>query len=188
MLTRSAVLQRLLSLYQSPAYLEIGVSLGEMFLALKPADKVAVDPLFQFMPKPGPGVEYHQVPSDAYFAAAPPEQVFDVIYIDGLHTFEQTLRDLLNAVFKLRDGGVIVIDDVRPNSYDSSLPDLAQLFHRREEGAAAPGATWPMDGSWMGDVFKVSFFIQSFMQQFSYATVTDNHGQTVLWRAVRGAD
>ncbi len=188
MLTRSAAVQRLLDLYEDPAYLEIGVNQGETFHAVTAAHKVAVDPQFQFVPQPGPGVEYHAVPSDQYFAAAPKDRVFEVIYLDGLHTFEQTLRDLLNATRLLREGGAILIDDVLPNSYDASLPDLAQVLRLREIAPHAPGATWPLDGSWMGDVFKVPFFIQSFMQQYAYATVAENHGQTVVWHQVRTAD
>jgi hypothetical protein len=39
----------------------------------------------------------------------------------------------------------------------------------------------------MGDVFKLPFFIETFLQQFNYATVEENHGQTILWRQVRSA-
>ncbi len=189
MLTRHAVMQRVLDLFESPSYLEIGVNRGETFSQLTASRKVAVDPhfLFDAVDATGPkGIEiYHQVTSDVFFEKLAAKYApFDVIYLDGLHTFEQTLRDLLNAVVLLSDQGVIVVDDVLPNSYDASLPDLEQVFALRES-APVQGVHWFNDGSWMGDVYKIPFFIQTFMQQFSYATVAENHGQTVLWRSPR---
>ena len=44
------------------------------------------------------------------------------MFLDGLHTFAQTYRDLINA-FKVCPDGVILIDDTRPPSYLASLPD-----------------------------------------------------------------
>jgi hypothetical protein len=41
------------------------------------------------------------------------------------------------------------------------------------------------DTSWMGDVYKLVFFVETFFQQFSYATILNNHGQLVLWRQRR---
>ena len=37
----------------------------------------------------------------------------------------------------------------------------------------------------MGDVYRLVFFVESFCQQFSYATVNNNHGQLVMWREPR---
>ncbi len=50
------------------------------------------------------------------------------------------------------------------------------------------GANWPFDGAWMGDVFRVVFFLKAFLQQYSYATVLESHGQTVVWREARPAN
>ena len=38
---------------------------------------------------------------------------------------------------------------------------------------------------WMGDVYRLVFFIQAFMQSWTYATVEETRGQLVMWRAVR---
>ena len=40
----------------------------------------------------------------------------------------------------------------------------------------------------MGDVYKVAFFIETFLQQLSYATVLENHGQLILWQSPRPAE
>ncbi len=37
----------------------------------------------------------------------------------------------------------------------------------------------------MGDVFKLVYFIDTSCQGLSYATIANNHGQTVIWRKRR---
>ena len=181
MISRSGVLQRLLGLYEQPRYLEIGVNRGVTFHAVTAHRKVAVDPKFVFAVPAGQseGVSYHEVTSDEYFGRiVAAEERFDLIYLDGLHTFEQTLRDLINALAHLAPGGVVLIDDIIPNSFQASLPSPAAARAVRD----FLGQT---DPSWMGDVFKLVFFVQSFFQKLSYATIRDNHGQLVLWQASR---
>jgi hypothetical protein len=95
--TRDAVLQGLLALFAAPSYLEIGVSKGVTFHRIQARRKVAVDPRFRFdvaaARKENPSASYHEVPSDVYFGTiVDPGERFDVIYLDGLHTAEQTLR------------------------------------------------------------------------------------------------
>ncbi len=189
MVTRAAVIQSLLDLFPDPAYLEIGVDEGATFHGLRAGRKVAVDPAFKFRP-PADGdgtVSYREATSDAYFADLRPDAPkFDVIYVDGLHTFEQVLRDLLNAIDRLSAAGVIVLDDILPNSYHASLPSLDEAFRVRNYVADRqnqPGLK--ADTTWMGDVYKAAFFVRGFLQSFSMATVAENHGQLVLWRAPR---
>ncbi len=177
---RDEVVQSYLDLFENPSYLEIGVFRGDTFHALKAQHKVAVDPKFQFDESSREtGAEYCEIPSDDYFATlsrnSPP---FDVVYLDGLHTFEQTLRDLLNSIDYLKRDGVVVIDDVLPCSYHSSLPVMSEAF-------AVRSAACDSDASWMGDVYRLVYFIQSFLPSFDYATVSENHGQLVMWRARR---
>ena len=190
MCTRAEVVQKFLDMFEAPSYLEIGVNQGVTFHQLHASKKVAVNPIFAFPPEsrePGLATEYHEIASDHYFEHAGAQDLrFDVIYLDGLHTFDQTLRDLLNSILLLKAQGVIVVDDVIPNSFDASLPDLDQVFALRQQARDA-GVNWAMDGSWMGDVYKIPFFIDTFMQQLSFATVAENHGQTVIWRGSRAA-
>jgi hypothetical protein len=181
---RSEVLNRLLELYVEPAYLEIGVDTGATFFAISAAKKVAVDPAFKFPLPRGDSlsgnVQFYPMPSDEFFAIAPRSELFDVIFIDGLHTFEQTLRDFINATHFLKPDGVIVVDDVKPSSYYASLPNL-------EESVKVRTATRGKDGDWMGDVYKLVYFIDTFFQQYSFATVAENHGQMIVWRRRRPA-
>ncbi len=186
MIDRSAVVQQVLDLFPDPVYLEIGVDHGQTFHSLSAARKTAVDPNFKFVPVANTAsVDYHAVTSDEYFARfCPADKFFDVVYVDGLHIFEQTLRDLLNAALRLRPGGVIVIDDIVPASYQSAMPVIDEAFRVRDY-LATDHPSLKNDNTWMGDVYKLAFFVQTFMQQFSYATVQENHGQLVLWQSVR---
>jgi hypothetical protein len=186
---RAEVVQRIVSMYGNPSYLEIGVDQGATFQAVKAKRKVGVDPNFKFTPENIANgeisVEYVQATTDRYFGGiCLPEERFDVVYIDGLHTFEQTLRDFLNAVSRLNPRGVIIVDDILPNSYHSSLPDLG-LAWRVRDYMAQRHTELAQDSTWMGDVFKLAFFIHTFMQAYSYATVADNHGQLILWHQPR---
>lgn len=182
-ISRPEVVQQVLDLYKRPSYLEIGVNAGETFHQVQARHKVAVDPLFVFdvdeARKANSNAVYHEIPSDEYFGTIiAPDTKFDVIYLDGLHTFEQTLRDLINALDHLTPNGVIVIDDVRPPSYLASLPDRENYFKVRT-------VTKVTDKSWMGDVYRLIWFIDTFFQNLSYRTIANNHGQAVVWRQRR---
>lgn len=183
---RFDVVQALLDLYQSPSYLEVGVQDGITFHRTHAARKVAVDPVFRFdvdvarQQPENANSAYHQLPSDAYFCGPGVGAAFDVIFIDGLHTFDQTLRDFHNAIGLLKPGGVILLDDTVPNTYAASLPNEVASVRLRQ-------ATEPHNRAWMGDVFRLVYFIRDYFPQYSYATLADNHGQTIVWRAQRTA-
>ena len=189
MISRPEAIQRLLDLFDAPHYLEIGVDHGDTFKRVRASRKVAVDPKFHFeFPKivdVDAPEQFHEVTSDVYFGEiVKSDERFDVVFLDGLHITEQTLRDLLNAVMFIRHDGIIVIDDVIPASYHASLADVGDLYRVREF-LAKTDSRLESDQAWMGDVYKLAFFVQTFMQQFSYATISDNHGQTIMWRDAR---
>ncbi len=192
MALRSEIVQSLLDLFDAPHYLEIGVHEGVTFKALRAAKKVAVDPEFLFDTKAAAGsggvvIDYHEMTSDEYFGrVADPHSPFDVVFLDGLHTFDQTLRDLMNAMLVLKHRGIIVVDDVMPNSYQASLANPADVGEVRAYMAAQDPRLLG-DLAWMGDVFKIPFYVQSYMQQFSYATTAEHDAQSVIWRQPRAA-
>jgi hypothetical protein len=179
--TRAEVVQEFLSLYEAPRYLEVGVSKGVTFHELTASRKVAVDPHFRFdVPEAEalhPEATYHKMTSDEYFGTLAAGQ-FEVIFLDGLHTLEQTLRDLTSALEYIAHDGVIVIDDVLPISYFASMPSLREFKQLR-------AANFVKRGSWMGDVFRLVFFIDTFFQQLSFRTVEENHGQLIAWKSAR---
>ena len=176
-------IQTFLDLFESPSYLEIGVSEGLTLHGLRARRKVGVDPAFKFdletARRRNLNTHYHAVPSDDFFAGyngAP----FDVAYIDGLHTSEQTLRDLMNVVANTHASSIIIIDDVFPDSYASSLPDNLQSIALKA-ALGDPGLAW------MGDVYRLIYFVATFMQAYSYASPPSDNARLVMWRQVRPA-
>jgi hypothetical protein len=180
------VINRLIDVAPGRRYLEIGVNRGATFFDVIAHRKVAVDPHFLFDTHEAaismPNAEFHEIKSDEFFCdVVDPDARFDVIFLDGLHTFEQTLRDFCNAVSYLAPGGIIVVDDVSPNTYAASLPDPNHTVAVRL-GINAQD----LDQSWMGDVYKLVFFIQTFFPQFNYGTVEDTMVM-VVWQSRRKA-
>lgn len=163
------------------SYLEIGVNQGLTFNGLAFERKVAVDPKFRFDPEPfrTDGVEFHEVPSDVYFTQADPAQKFDLIFLDGLHTFQQTFRDFCNSLSCGHDRTIWLIDDVLPVDVYSAWPRQSEAVEfRRQAGGDSP--------AWHGDVYKVMFAIHDFFPMYRFITLgSDENSQALVWRAPR---
>jgi hypothetical protein len=164
-------------------YLEVGVYGGGTFLHVQLPSKDAVDPAFQFDTKgfASEQVRFFQMPSDEFFASRHAKPQYDVIFLDGLHTFEQTFRDFLATLPLSHDRTVWLIDDTLPSDAYSALPDQAHSYRERQK-AGIPG------NPWHGDVYKVICAIHDFCPNLDFATIVD-HGnpQTLVWRQPREA-
>lgn len=159
-------------------YLEIGVNRGETFRLVEAGCKVGVDPQFLF---PTGEIESETVrcaemTSDAYFAGLPADETFDLIFIDGLHVFEQVVRDFSNAVLHTHARSVILLDDTQPSDIFSSLPNL-------QESVALRAVFNTLSQDWHGDVFKMVYYINDFWPGLEFRTlVTGGNAQTLVWR------
>jgi len=153
-MTRIDVIRAALAAVGGRSYVEIGVRDGECFHAIAAETRVAVDPRFRLREPLGArarrmlrrtrGTLYFQMTSDAFFAGpARRFPSFDVAFVDGLHTHEQSYRDILNALDVLSDGGVVVVHDCSPRSAAAAAPTL-------EEAARTEGHS----GEWNGEVYK----------------------------------
>jgi len=58
-------------------------------------------------------VIHYETYSDTFFASLKREPIYDFIYIDGLHTAEQVIKDLDNSCYYLKDSGIIWVDDYK---------------------------------------------------------------------------
>ncbi|ERT08230.1 methyltransferase domain protein [Lyngbya aestuarii BL J] len=178
--SRSDRLNKLASINQSCRYLEIGVSKGITFNAIKIDNKVAVDPKFGFNTGQyaTDKVVFLEVSSDEFFRSYAKElKSFDLIYLDGLHTFEQTFRDFCASLAWGHSKTIWLIDDTCPGSYAQAQPSVKRCREVQKFSGEK-------DNSWMGDVFKVVAAIHDFFPQYSFATFPD-HGQTVVWNHPR---
>jgi hypothetical protein len=123
-------------------------------------------------------VKIFQETSDAFFASN--MERFDLVFLDGLHEFQQTLRDVLNALDILNEGGLIVIDDSVPIDEFSAIPDQSEALARRLKSGSNRR-------DWNGDVFKAVAFLASRPADVGLVTLwsTDDsvqHGQTIVWK------
>lgn len=104
-------------------YLEIGVREGaSLSKALAGAYAVGVDPWPDIGFRLGKRTHVYEVGSDDFFGSTSGrlEGPFDLILIDGLHQWEQVVRDFVASERVSHSGSVIIIDDVLPPSADSA--------------------------------------------------------------------
>lgn len=136
-------------------YLEIGVARGVTFEAVRAEFKVCVDPapLFRRDSLPA-GSQLIVSTSDDFFADGANGEIFDFIFLDGLHTAEATYRDLVGALNCLSPGGTILIDDVMPTDEASSLPSYSDS--QTEKKLQAIGHS-----RWYGDVWRLVWLLVS---------------------------
>ena len=118
------------------SYLEIGVRKpSDCFNKIDVDTKVAVDPKFAATPK-GKNTIAFEVTSDAFFETWAEHGTgfagFDIIFIDGLHVYEQVDKDIVNSLNALNEGGCIVLHDCNP----------AEEWHQRPLEEYAGSGTW----------------------------------------------
>jgi len=91
------------------SYLEIGLGDGNNFRGVDIDYKIGVDPkVFS--------LNTFNVTSDDYFNKS--ENTHDLIFIDGLHHADQVERDIVNAWNCLNKGGIILIHDIKPHTFE----------------------------------------------------------------------
>jgi SAM-dependent methyltransferase len=156
--TRATVVNLLLAGNRDGRYLEIGCAGNELFDAVMTARKTGVDPV-----RGGT----HRLTSDAFFAQSADER-FDVIFIDGLHLFEQVHRDVVNALAALAPGGWIAIHDMLPRDWlEEHVPQISTA-------------------AWTGDGWKVAFELLA-SPELEFRLLSVDHGVAVIRPKVAGA-
>lgn len=153
------------------SYLEIGVYRGDTFNKLDFPKKVAVDPHFQFDIREykKENIEFNQIKSDDFFLGLSSEIKFDIIFLDGLHTYDQTYKDFCNSIQHSHDKTIIIIDDTIPIDRFSTLRDWGESARlRAKEG----NKNLDFKG-WHGDVFKILLLIKVFHPKWHFATIAN---------------
>jgi hypothetical protein len=115
------------------SYLEIGTqNPNGNFNQINIKNKYSVEPF----PPQGLGVnDYSFVgTSDQYFDFISPDTKFDIVFIDGLHQYDQVLIDIQNSLDHLSDNGTIVCHDC--------LPTTETMQERENPGGEWTGDTW----------------------------------------------
>ncbi len=124
---RTEVINYLIKKYNYVNYLEIGSAYKHNFDMVECEKKTGVDPAYP--------ADYHMT-SDEFFRTI--ENIkYDLIFIDGLHRSEQVVKDFLNSVKHLNQGGIILLHDCLPSQEEHQLRSRCKLV-----------------GDWTGDVWK----------------------------------
>ena len=111
-LHRTEIIKRIISQKNIKNYLEIGCDKDEVFSEIEVENKIGVDPN---------SGGTHRMTSDSFFLIN--NKLFDLIFIDGLHTYEQVKKDIINSLNCLNKNGLILIHDCLPlNYYDQAVP------------------------------------------------------------------
>ena len=95
----------LIKKYDYKDYLEIGCDRDQLFSRIKLENKIGVDPYS------GGNV---RKTSDDFFLEN--KKKFDLVFIDGLHTYTQVKKDILNSVKFLNTNGIILVHDCLPDT------------------------------------------------------------------------
>ena len=121
---RFEIINKIIKKNSYERYLEIGCFKDENFNKINITYKVGVDPVS--------GGTVRKT-SDEYFKNN--KEYFDIIFIDGLHYFDQVKKDIENSLDFLNTKGIIIVHDCLP----SKIRD--QMIPRAHE-------------KWNGDVWK----------------------------------
>lgn len=158
-------------------YLEVGVDQGSTFWEVRAEWRVGVDPVIGvgFVRLVGCGISLLPVESDEYWkyhgdyvrdGVVPLE--YDVILIDGLHSYEQVCRDLIGGMGLLKGNGKILLHDVMPAVESEGMP-VSEISEKKVD----------MSGrEWCGDVWKVLFNLRD--MGLDYYTLGMRFGLTVV--------
>jgi len=137
-------------------YLEIGCDKNQVFDKIHGVSKIGVDPV---------SGGTHRMTSDQFFSVS--KDKFDVIFIDGLHHYDQVSRDIENAIKFLNDNGAIIIHDMLPiNIKEANMPGPFKK------------------SNWLGDVWRVTFDLCS-RSDINFKLVLIDHGCGVITKTTQ---
>jgi predicted O-methyltransferase YrrM len=132
-MTRTDIINHLIQIKGYKRYLEIGVQYPKSNY-----DLINVESKTGVEPHPVGDWESKgiiQATSNEFFEEIKSSEIFDLVFIDGFHERDQCLKDILNSLNHLSEGGTILVHDCLPTEeYQTTIED-----NNRE---------------WTGDVWK----------------------------------
>lgn len=106
---RTDIINHLISKKNLKSYLEIGIGDGVNYNQILCDYKENVDIVTD---ETNSDIVINKMTSDEYFSIC--NRKFDIIFIDGLHTFEQTYTVIMNALKFINYDGFIIAHDTLP--------------------------------------------------------------------------
>jgi hypothetical protein len=168
-------------------YLEIGVQTGFCFFKIKANKKLAVDPDFIIKTKNKVKAyiknlsnfnnKFFELTSDDFFEQKKDyiKSVggLDVVFIDGLHLYEQVVKDIKNSLTYLNKGGVILVHDCNPLNENAAV----RAYTSSEVAAMnLPG----YDYIWNGDVYKAIVELRATRKDIDVMVINSDHGVGII--------
>lgn len=163
---RHSLLQKIIDKNNFKHYLEIGTFRGSSLLPLKCKNKIAIDPFFKiprqekikwkFKNFSNVNNKYYEMTSDEFFNSKKllgKHAPFQLVFVDGLHTFKASLIDVLNSISCLSENGFIVMHDCLPPHKPAATPANSAYDARMKNFGE-----WP--GDWCGDVWKTIVYLK----------------------------
>lgn len=111
---RLEIINQIIKLKEYKSYLEIGCNKDDVFSKIN-IKKTGVDPIS------GGNI---RLKSDDFFKIN--KENFDIIFVDGLHTYTQVRADILNSIKFLNNDGIILVHDCLPLDYFSQAVPRCQ--------------------------------------------------------------
>ena len=117
--SRIKIIQEIINLKGYQSYLEIGCYKNDLFSKVICNNKIGVDPVS--------GGNIRKT-SDEFFKEN--DENFDIIFIDGLHHYEQVKNDINNSLKILNRDGMILLHDCLPNNvYQQIIPRCVYVWN-----------------------------------------------------------
>lgn len=161
-MNRLTVIQTIIDALNAKTYVEIGVQTGAIILKVKAPSKIGIDPRFMFSRKLRLAkllqivrFQTFEMSSDEFFEKNAEEALpggMDVVLVDGLHTYEQSLRDVENCLRFLNPNGIIVMHDCNPLNSAMAYPTRGSIEEVKDQAELGEVPGWC--GVWCGDVWK----------------------------------
>lgn len=152
---RTEIINAIIKYYHYQSYLEIGVntpaqpgySHDKIDIEIKHGVDPNVDTTFKMT-------------SDEFFSSHI-NMKYDMVFVDGLHIFEQAYRDITNSLKNLNEGGTIIVHDCNP---------IKEITQRRERASSV----------WHGDVWKAILKLRIEEPSIEIYTINADEGCAII--------
>lgn len=185
---RTEVIQKIINAGNFSRYLEIGTLEGSSFFPIRCKNKVAVDPVFLIPLKvklkwiyadfQNINNKYFEMTSDDFFMNKKEflqnKAIPDVVFIDGLHTFEGSLKDVLSSLKYINKEGVIIMHDCYPPHSAAATPASSY-----DEAINLDIEGWTNE--WCGDVWKtIAYLKEKFSNELEISVLDTDYGLGII--------
>lgn len=160
-LNKHDVIQLIINTNKFERYLEIGTANLGCFNRTECKYKVGCDP--RTSPENSEYRKLYSITSDEFFKMN--AERYQIVFIDGLHHYEQLVMDILNSWNVLEPGGFIVSHDCMPMN----------------ESTAGRSPTSPQ-AAWNGDCYKAIIWFRDTFPSIPCFVISEDHGLGLIYK------